>query len=104
MSLAKSHQHLRWLVCLFFAFVVQVNANCKTHDAAWDPVKGPLVTQPSKLDPAKVKVDWTSILTNARCVDEYFVYIWKKNTPKETAIKVPATNKTATSFLMDVEG
>ncbi len=39
---------------------------CKLHDASWEAGKGPLISQPSKNDPTKVKVDWSTIIKNAR--------------------------------------
>jgi hypothetical protein len=39
-----------------------------------------------------------------RCVDEYYVYVWKKSSPKETAIKIPVGVKNAVSHTVDVEG
>ena len=43
-----------------------VDANCKAHDASWDVAKGPIVTQPSRVDPTKIKVDWSKVVTNGR--------------------------------------
>jgi hypothetical protein len=37
-------------------------------------------------------------------VDEYFIYVWKKNTGKETAVRIPVANKTATEYTINVEG
>ena len=42
------------------------DANCKAHDASWDPVKPPTISQPSRVDPTKIKVDWSQIITNGR--------------------------------------
>ena len=55
-----------YLLLIFLSLQSLVEGACKLHDAAWEAGKGPLVTQPSKNDPAKVKVDWSNIIKNAR--------------------------------------
>ncbi len=55
-----------YLLFIFMNLQNVVEGACKLHDAAWETGKGPLVTQPSKNDPAKVKVDWSNIIKNAR--------------------------------------
>jgi hypothetical protein len=57
---------LVYLLFIFMNLQNVVEGACKLHDAAWETGKGPLVTQPSKNDPAKVKVDWSNIIKNAR--------------------------------------
>ena len=39
-----------------------------------------------------------------RCVDDFYIYVWKKNTPKETAVKIPVPIKTAVDHTIEVEG
>ena len=39
----------------------------------------------------------------SRCVDEYFLILWKKNTPKESGQKVNIPNKGTVSFIAEVE-
>ena len=52
-----------WLVTLNHHCV---DANCKAHDASWDVAKGPTVSQPSRVDPTKIHVDWSKVVTNGR--------------------------------------
>lgn len=44
--------------------------------------------------------DW---LTASRCVDEYFLILWKKNTAKESSQKLSIANKGTVSFIAEVE-
>ena len=37
-------------------------------------------------------------------MDEYYIYVWKKNTPKESAVKIPVPVKTAVDHTIEVEG
>jgi len=39
---------------------------CKLHDASWEASKGPTISQPSKNEPTKVKIDWGNVIKNAR--------------------------------------
>jgi hypothetical protein len=48
------------------ACLPSAEANCKAHDASWDAAKGPLISQPSRSDPGKLKVEWSKIVTNGR--------------------------------------
>ena len=38
-----------------------------------------------------------------RCVDEYFLLLWKKNTAKESGQKISIANKGTVSFIAEVE-
>ena len=38
-----------------------------------------------------------------RCVDEYFLLLWKKNTAKESGQKISIANKATVSFIAEVE-
>ena len=55
-----------FVVVAVVVLTLQVDANCKAHDASWDPVKPPTISQPSRVDPTKIKVDWSQIITNGR--------------------------------------
>ena len=57
-----------FLIFVFVSFLnfENVYCACKLHDASWEAGKGPLISQPSKNDPSKVKVDWSNIIKNAR--------------------------------------
>jgi hypothetical protein len=37
-------------------------------------------------------------------VDEFYIFVSKKNSAKESAVKIPVNNKIATSHTIDVEG
>ena len=57
----------RFLILTLFSFFVEsVFGSCKLHDASWESNKGLMVTQPSKSDPTKVKIDWSNVIKNAR--------------------------------------
>merc|ERR1712123_557481 len=73
-------------------------------DASWNPGSKPIVSQPSKNDPTKVMVDWTSIIKNSKCVDKYFLWIWPDGTQKtsSTTQKIQLAKGT-TSKIVEVE-
>eukprot|EP00095_Tigriopus_kingsejongensis_P012023 maker-scaffold1195_size56104-snap-gene-0.17 protein:Tk12023 transcript:maker-scaffold1195_size56104-snap-gene-0.17-mRNA-1 annotation:"hypothetical protein LOTGIDRAFT_236773" len=64
-----------------------VEGNCKTSDAKWIKGKDLLITQPSRTDPSKVSVVWTNMVENERCVDEFYVWAWKKGLEKKNGTK-----------------
>ncbi len=43
------------------------------------------------------------VLLFVRCVDEYFLLVWKKNTAKESGQKLSIANKGTVSFIAEVE-
>merc|ERR1719320_2300388 len=72
--------------------------------ASWKPGSKPVVSQPSKNDPTKVMVDWSSIIKNAKCVDKYFLWVWPDGTQKTspTTQKIEL-EKSTTSKIVEVE-
>merc|ERR1711892_913584 len=92
------------LLVLLAVGAVQVRASCFGTDASWNPGSKPVVSQPSKNDPSKVMVTWTTIIKNSKCVDKYFLWVWPDGTLKTspTATKVQIDKKT-TSKIVDIE-
>jgi len=92
------------LLVLLAVTLVQVQGSCFGTDASWNPGSKPIVSQPSKNDPTKVMVDWTSIIKNSKCVDKYFLWIWPDGTQKtsSTTQKIQLAKGT-TSKIVDVE-
>ena len=69
MAASTRKKSLSLIFATFLCFVTlfeNVAGNCKAHDASWDAAKGPIVTQPSRVDPTKIKIDWSHIITNGR--------------------------------------
>jgi hypothetical protein len=62
----KRKNFATFILVVVVAFFGSVDANCKTHDASWDAAKGPTITQPSRVDPTKIKIDWSKIINNGR--------------------------------------
>jgi len=96
-----------FLTCLVLALVIftlEVRASCFGTDASWNSGGKPSVSQPSKNDPAKVMVAWTTIIKNSKCVDKYYLWVWPDGTLKTspTALKIPI-DKATTSKIVDVE-
>jgi len=90
---------------LLFSFCLShARGSCFGTDASWNPGSKPIVKQPSKNDPTKVMVDWTTIVKNSKCVDKYFLWIWpdgtQKTSPTTKKIEIP---KSTTSKIVDVE-
>jgi len=92
------------LLVLLAVGAVQIRASCFGTDASWNPGSKPIVSQPSKNDPAKVMVDWTRLIKNSKCVDKYFLWVWPDGTPKTspTAKKVQI-DKSITSKIVEVD-
>eukprot|EP00090_Calanus_glacialis_P020617 TRINITY_DN3180_c0_g1_i1.p1 TRINITY_DN3180_c0_g1~~TRINITY_DN3180_c0_g1_i1.p1 ORF type:complete len:593 (+),score=149.12 TRINITY_DN3180_c0_g1_i1:61-1839(+) len=92
------------LLVLLALCLVRVDGSCFGTDASWNPGSKPIVSQPSKNDPAKVMVDWTSIIKNSKCVDKYFLWIWPDGTQKtsSTTQKIQIAKGT-TSKIVEVE-
>jgi len=83
---------------------LEVKGSCFGTDASWNPGSKPVVTQPSRNDPEKVMVDWTSIIKNSKCVDKYFLWIWPDGTQKTSpTTKKIQIDKSTTSKIVDVE-
>jgi len=93
-----------FLLVLLGVCLVQVRGSCFGTDASWKPGSKPVVSQPSKNDPTKVMVDWSSIIKNAKCVDKYFLWVWPDGTEKtsQTTQKIQL-DKSTTSRIVDVE-
>ncbi|XP_059092832.1 uncharacterized protein LOC131888066 [Tigriopus californicus] len=70
----------------------QVQANCKSQDAKWIKGKDLLITQGSKTDPSKVTVLWTNMVENERCVDQFYIWFWKKGLERENGTKATVSS------------
>jgi len=91
------------LTTLSWSMLVQ--ARCNMGDAKW---KGPPVvtldTEPSRGVAAKVLIDWKESIKNPSCVDEYYVWVWKKGQDKKTqGRKFTISDYKVTSKLIDIE-
>ena len=65
-------------LCLVLAAGLEVDAKCKAHHTSWKVAsQGPLVSQPVSRSPERVKVSWSGLLANQRCVDWYTVSYWR---------------------------
>ena len=65
-------------LCLVLATGLEVDAKCKAHHTSWKVAsQGPLVSQPVSQNPERVKVSWSGLLANQRCVDWYTVSYWR---------------------------
>ena len=73
---------------------LNVEGACKAHDAAWERNTKPTITQPSRAHPEKVLLDWSRAIYNARCVDFYNIYIWKRGQTRERGQKIVISDKT----------
>jgi len=84
--------------------VLRTDASCFGRDASFSRGAKPVVTQPSRNDPSKVMVDWSKIVTNARCVDKFVVWMWPDGTERsgKTTVK-KEVSKTTMSAIMDME-
>ena len=81
----------------------QIEAACKAHDAAWERGVKPRVSQPSRLHPEKVELDWTTAIYNARCVDFYNIYVWKYGQTQDRGQKIVVMNNTVSKQELIIE-
>ena len=64
------------IILIAALFTASVDGACKTKDASWNRGIKPRISQPQRNDPAKVVIDWSRSIKNARCVDSYNVRIF----------------------------
>jgi hypothetical protein len=87
----------------FSCYIGETEAACKAHDAGWNRGVNLRVTQPAKSEPDKVVLDWNSAIFNARCVDFYNVYVWKRGQPRNKGQKIVINDKTVTKADLTIE-
>ena len=81
----------------------QVEGACKAHDAGWNRGVKPRITQPARGEPDKIVIDWSQAIKNARCVDFYNVYVWKRGQAKDRGQKIVVMDKTKSKLDLVIE-
>merc|ERR1719312_98538 len=79
-----------------------VDASCFGTDAKWEKAP-PRVSQPSKSEPNKVLVDWSTIIKRSRCVDKFFLWVWKDGQDKGQGKKYIIADKNTQTKIVNIE-
>jgi len=90
------------LLLLFTCLCYSVHGSCFGTDAKWEKVP-PRVSQPSRTEPNKVLVDWSTIIKRSRCVDKYFLWVWKDGQDKGMGKKYIIADKNTQTKVVDIE-
>ena len=98
-------RHLEIIPTILMAlFSNEASSSCTVGNAFWlQATKGPRVTQPTQSDPTKVLVDWSNMLKKPECVDEFHIYVWRKDVDGilNQHRDIGPMSKTTTTFVVD---
>merc|ERR1711892_1593139 len=98
---------LSWPPAVILAFTVLVLipsswSSCTFKSPSWSP--GTLrVSLASSSNPNKVLVDWSTLIVNQGCVDQYSVWVWKDGQQQAQGKKYLVSDKNTLTKMVDIE-
>eukprot|EP00091_Calanus_sinicus_P020767 TRINITY_DN5876_c0_g1_i2.p2 TRINITY_DN5876_c0_g1~~TRINITY_DN5876_c0_g1_i2.p2 ORF type:complete len:151 (-),score=38.82 TRINITY_DN5876_c0_g1_i2:1023-1451(-) len=92
-------------VSLVFTVLVLLpcsESSCTFKSPSW--TKGaPRVSLASKSHPNKVLVDWSALIVNQGCADQYSVWVWKDGQQQAQGKKYLVSDKNTLTKMVDIE-